>query len=73
MPDEFNNALPIGTELLHKRYRIEAVLGHGGFGVVYKGWHADLEAGSGNQGIPAVRGGNAGWHRGAAAECIGAG
>ena len=35
------NALPIGTELNH--YVIEAVLGSGGFGIVYKAHHAHLD------------------------------
>ncbi|MBU2113003.1 MAG: SUMF1/EgtB/PvdO family nonheme iron enzyme [Gammaproteobacteria bacterium] len=35
------NALPLGTELNH--YVIEAVLGSGGFGIVYKAHHAHLD------------------------------
>ena len=40
--DELKIALPIGVVLHH--YRLEAVLGHGGFGIVYKGRHEDLGA-----------------------------
>ena len=42
MTDELKNALPIGTALHH--YTIAAVLGHGGFGIVYRGQHPELGA-----------------------------
>ena len=34
--------LPIGAELVGD-YRIDSVLGHGGFGITYKAWHLALE------------------------------
>src|SRR5690349_16489070 len=37
----FRNALPIGSSLLE--YRLESVLGAGGFGMTYLGWDAHLE------------------------------
>ncbi|MGE5525675.1 MAG: serine/threonine protein kinase [Rhodospirillaceae bacterium] len=36
----YRNALPVGTELME--YRLEAVLGAGGFGITYLGWDAHL-------------------------------
>ena len=35
-------ALPIGTKL--STYQIESILGHGGFGIVYKARHLDLDS-----------------------------
>jgi serine/threonine protein kinase len=35
--------LPIGAELVGD-YRIDSVLGQGGFGVTYKAWHLALDA-----------------------------
>jgi serine/threonine protein kinase len=36
----YRNALPVGTELME--YRLEAVLGAGGFGLTYLGWDSHL-------------------------------
>lgn len=36
----YRNALPVGTEVME--YRLEAVLGAGGFGITYLGWDAHL-------------------------------
>ena len=39
--DEFRNALPVGQEM--EGYRIESVLGAGGFGITYKATELSLE------------------------------
>lgn len=36
------DALPVGTELAGGRYRIEALLGRGGFAITYRGFHRAL-------------------------------
>ena len=58
------DALPAGTIL--RDFTIQAVIGHGGFGIVYRAGHNELDPDGRDQGIPAGRTGRARRRDGAA-------